>query len=1125
MYRLYSWPVRLVFALVVFSGGAAHAQRLLATTTTLSLTREAVRVYVQSVDMDTGAPLPGPAVLPGASPLGPLLAVPGAPIAAQCSGPPRRERDPDARRGWTGLSTLRTVPFMKEGRVPAAQGWRQFGACATQAPMSTELIFVALGFRADDAGARQGRADTYRARMERGMAAFAKDLEWEFAGRPVAAVILPGETRIAVLCRGPFATGAVLHMLDVVTGEILVEGHEIAEPDDLFGAAPAGLALTGDGKSLLALTSGYALEQASGDLSSWLHVFDSDTFEERSAPLALEGAAQAHEAPLKPFGAASCWIATRSRGTGFAYATLVQVTPDELTKAAHVPLTGVSGPFLLAPNPAGREVAVAIESRLEVWVEGRRGATAEYFDAAINAIRWTGEGLFLGEGARIHQVDWLSLKPLKTVQLQTGHVTDIVLLPAETLPARDPDGDGLSLLDETRMGTSPSSPDSDGDGIPDGSDPEPVTPSPRLTAPSAVTFHGEAVGNELKAFVIAPSYGDNSSWRVEYDSGRMPWMVIHPKSGEAGSLPTVVYMGIDPARYAPDGKAVGTLTVHLTGTQPYTHAAGSPATVEIHIAPAERSNIRRVLWMWDEGSRPQSFRDPSDPHNMRALAELLAAPPHLFAHHEAVGPFLDDLEPYTVVVLGAAAAARGAVTRQALLDYVVEGGALLFLGQYLDAQDTRGLTEWLGPIRIQIDTATKVEGAFADTAAHWLCKHWDNFRIAGGCAVRTDERSAILAQAAPDSSEAILLARTYGRGRIAVLASPTPLESGPMRSQSNSLFAADLFRWLGRAGTDPDDQDMDGDGLTDAVEDRNQNGVVDPGETDYFSPDTDDDGIPDGLEDLNLNGLVDEGETSPLNPDSDGDGVFDGADHVPLPPAGAPHIASVHPAQGPAEGGGVALVSGRNFPPDATVWFGNRRSPDTRVLRTTDLLVELPPCDSATGGDLPVRVADSSGTLEAVLPDGFRYTPLSKVRLVLDTLEVIHKQQQVYEGSTSVYLDCGPRVAPHQVMMLVKADPQEGFRWHGFNARATKGARSWGVVSRPTRAGDLLIVVLRGKRSQPIRGEVGVIHWEVDAALCRRSSLRILLEKPRVGVRNGQVLDVSVRDAVANLQGAHRRGD
>jgi hypothetical protein len=76
-------------------------------------------------------------------------------------------------------------------------------------------------------------------------------------------------------------------------------------------------------------------------------------------------------------------------------------------------------------------------------------------------------------------------------------------------------------------------------------------------------------------------------------------------------------------------------------------------------------------------------------------------------------------------------------------------------------------------------------------------------------------------------------------------------------------------------GTDPDNPDSDGDGILDGVEYA--------GGTDPNNPDTDGDGIPDGVEDSNQNGQVDPGETDPLtpDPDADGDGVADSLDVCP----------------------------------------------------------------------------------------------------------------------------------------------------------------------------------------------------------------------------------------------------
>ena len=104
-------------------------------------------------------------------------------------------------------------------------------------------------------------------------------------------------------------------------------------------------------------------------------------------------------------------------------------------------------------------------------------------------------------------------------------------------------------------------------------------------------------------------------------------------------------------------------------------------------------------------------------------------------------------------------------------------------------------------------------------------------------------------------------------------------------------------------GTDPIRRDSDGDGLVDGLEDRNRNGVIEPGETDPRNRDSDHDGLCDGNcritgtkrvcrelsgydcvnlpyarwegEDKNLNGITDNGELDPRLLDTDGDGVLD----------------------------------------------------------------------------------------------------------------------------------------------------------------------------------------------------------------------------------------------------------
>ena len=94
---------------------------------------------------------------------------------------------------------------------------------------------------------------------------------------------------------------------------------------------------------------------------------------------------------------------------------------------------------------------------------------------------------------------------------------------------------------------------------------------------------------------------------------------------------------------------------------------------------------------------------------------------------------------------------------------------------------------------------------------------------------------------------------------------------------SASSSGRDAGNDLGVLGPDAGSQvDSDGDGIPDALEDRNQNGRFDgANETDPYSADTDGDGIPDGVEDSNQNGQLDRGETDPRTADTDGDGIDD----------------------------------------------------------------------------------------------------------------------------------------------------------------------------------------------------------------------------------------------------------
>ena len=105
-------------------------------------------------------------------------------------------------------------------------------------------------------------------------------------------------------------------------------------------------------------------------------------------------------------------------------------------------------------------------------------------------------------------------------------------------------------------------------------------------------------------------------------------------------------------------------------------------------------------------------------------------------------------------------------------------------------------------------------------------------------------------------------------------------ETDPRDRDSDNDLIPDNIEVNGGTGTSPTSPDSDGDGIPDGIEDANQNGVVDPGETNPALADSDMDGIPDGIEDTNHNGVVDGTETNPINADTDGDGIADGAEDL-----------------------------------------------------------------------------------------------------------------------------------------------------------------------------------------------------------------------------------------------------
>ncbi|MCH8203813.1 MAG: IPT/TIG domain-containing protein [Candidatus Hydrogenedentes bacterium] len=1093
--------------LMVLSCTHSYALNALVQTTVRAASGEPVGVVQQIVDLDSRLAIPGAVRLPGAVAYHPTRYNSSAALGMVTVGPVAGGR-PNTLNARTVLATFHVSPLyaISNDLLSWPRGWKIVSARLIENAPSTGETIVLLE-RSEGPGGG-GRLTVLRGDPATGSFPPGQTLSWDLEGLPVDAALLSDGATLAVLCEDRESTKAFLHIRNVLTGELLHDALELRTGEDQFGSTPIAITLSPGESQLIVLTAGYRIQDSSAQLASWLNFLDPLTFAEPRPPLSLPGTAVLSEDPLQPGQDDSLWIATRSAGTGFAYATKLRLDGAAFEIAVHVPLSGVDRAFKIAVAPIGSAVAVAADERLEVWPDGTPAGPAKTFSAPIGALVWSPHGIFVGEGGRVHWLDAPTLVIRSTVQLQSGHVTEILPLPP--LRTQDRDGDGLTLDAERALGTSPISPDTDGDGIPDGVDPEPRTPSPRLELPATVTLRGEAAGVEVLTF----SLGDERSVPVEVrlDDEKAPWLEVRSEflSFEGPRLT----LAVDPARYSAveDEWLSVAITARLPGTRAGVEAAGSPARMVVDVAPP-RGGVRRVLWVWSERDDARSLRAPASKQRFSKLAEMLAGPPFHYSHQDVWGPFEEPVEPYEAVFLTMEAALEGALTRQVILDYVAHGGALLFVAGHADTRVSEGIERWLEPAGITLAADIEVQGSFQSSHDHEVVRNWDGFSIRDGCVIRAGRNVRTVVPNPDVSDGAILALRAFGFGRIAVLASGTPLENAVIYEPKHARFAHDLFRWLlsGRSAI----QDQDADGLPDYVEDANGNGVVDAGETNFLDADSDDDGIPDGAEDVNGNGSVDQGETNPRNRDSDNDGILDGADAFPLPAPGMPQIATIDPQSGPAEGGTVVELRGQNFTPNSSVWFGEQRSERVRRAGPNNLIAVAPAAKAGEAdAQVTVRVVDSTGEREASLPLAFRYTPKSRVGLGFDLLRVAQRQYEIYTGAMSVVLNAA-NLKVGQADFLVFMSPADAIDAIRVVTSPELRAAQRTLIMKRTSPSTLLISVSPGL---PLSGRVtlGTLQWTTIQGLAQ-SRLQFTIANSIVRVHLGGTIYVDARTLRVNL--------
>jgi len=960
---------------------------------------------------------------------------------------------PGTHEALRELVLLRTAP-LERVPTPWTPGWEPVAVLAEPSPVDEVCRLILLERRTGAQAPPRGRARVLGARMRDTGPQFAPRGQWDLHGAPVAGAVHWERGDMYVACEGPRAGTAAIFTVNLATGEQRYVPIA-ASQEGLLSAAPAALAIAEGGSRLALLESAYSLERRDGGQTSTMRLLDTVTLQDTGTPVDIAGAVPRSGA-MFAMQRGELVVGTVDPAAGFAYATSFAAGETGASKRGEWGFRGVAGGPRVAASPDGARLAVAGGTSLLVLGPAPDERAAFETQDTVEAIAWTSDALYVADGPRLRRVEHESdALPDELVRFD-GFIVDMCVVPAADVPPA-PDGAALRV-------------------------------------PPRVTLDADTPGRDRRVLPISLAKGTYA--QLNYDEGAAPWLSATLRETPQGDLQATLALNLQRMQQPGEYRARVQLRLHKNVSSGQLTVAEE--LIEV-VASSYAKGTRAVEWQSSEG--------------FDSLIRLLSQAPLHLSQRTRRGPIAQVPRGSAAVVVRLDDVARGAITRQVLLDYVSGGGGLLVVAGHAPEIAGEGLRRWLEPFGLLIDPAREVSGKFAMPQTPFASFGIDQLTVAAGAYMETT-RPMDFTVPGPAPGTATLACMQHGYGRLAVLASGSPLENAALAQGGNRRFARALFGWL--AGTHGGVRDSDNDGLRDDVEDADANAEKGPRETDLLNPDTDGDGLADGIEDANLNGLVDEGETDPRRADTDGDGLLDGADSDPLPPAGTPLILAVRPQSGPAEGGTFVELTGRNLPVNPQVWFGERRAPVVFRTDSTRVVAATPPrIFRDLSGPMVVRIADPLDVREYVVKEAYTYRPPSGVTLTLTPAARVQRAYDGYRGTIALSLDI-PDVRIDVASFYVRTDPA----LDTMEAEWVSGPElaEAGRDLRVTRyaAGEFHFVLGPG---EPLTGRVnlGNFAWRLADAVPRVNGVRWYVLFPDVRVLWGSNVDVPANDVAVQL--------